>query len=95
MQQIIKHTEVFIMTENKNILKGNKHAELHTVRNKEFYAVIETKTKAKDKFTGKETTRTQTAIVSAEGTRMEAKNELEAIAKQNGGTVSYFGGFVN
>ncbi|PGO60614.1 hypothetical protein [Priestia megaterium] len=83
------------MTENKNILKGNKHAELHTVRNKEFYAVIETKKKVKDKFTGKETTRTTTTIESAVGTRIEAKNELEAVAKENGGTVAYFGGFVN
>ncbi|MFS0905691.1 hypothetical protein AB3N02_21845 [Priestia aryabhattai] len=79
------------MTEDKNILKGNKQADFKVVRNHKFYAVIEVK--MKNERDGKTTAKT--IIVDAEGTRMEAKNELEAIAKAQGGKVTYFGGFVN
>jgi hypothetical protein len=72
--------EEFKMKENKNILKGNRHAELKTVRNHSFYATIEVKDK--------------TFVYSYVGNRLEAKRELEAIAKELGGTISYFGGFV-
>lgn len=68
------------MKENKNILKGNRHAELKTVKNHKFYATIEVKDK--------------TFVYSHEGTRIEARRELQAIAKELGGKISHFGGFV-
>jgi hypothetical protein len=82
------------MTEDKNILKGNKQADFKVVHNHKFYGVIELKVKGRDEK-GKEVTKSKTIIVDAEGTRMQAKNEIEAIAKAKGGKVTYFGGFVN
>lgn len=79
------------MKENKNILKGNKQAEQKVVRDKSFYAIVEYNVKSeKDGSTSK-----KTIVLETTGTRMEAKNELIAEAKSLGGTVTYFGGFVN
>lgn len=69
------------MKENKNIIKGNRHAELKVVRDKEFYITF--------------TTKEGNFVATHVGTRMEAKNALYSLAKKEGGTVTFFGGFTN
>jgi hypothetical protein len=78
------------MTENKNIIKGDKFAEPKAVVKHGFYAVIDFKVKNKDGSTS-----TKSVIEEAFGTRLEAKRELEAVAKASGGVITHFGGFKN
>lgn len=77
------------MNQDKNIIKGNRHAEMRTVTEHSFYAVIEIK--VKNVIDG--STRIKTVIESAFGSRIKVKKELENVARSLGGKVTYFGGF--
>lgn len=69
------------MKKNKNIIKGNKQAELKGVTKHMFYAVIQIGEKS--------------YVEEFEGTRIEAKRELQDVANKMGGKITHFGGFRN
>ena len=81
------------MTENKNILKGNRHAELHVVTKFDFYGVVEVRG-GKDKLGNVLPDKSLIHHVE-NATRIEAKREVEAFAKSVGGKLIHFGGFKN
>jgi len=78
------------MTDNKNIIKGNRHVVIKPIKAREFYAIIELKKKNK-----KGETSTTSVLSTHFGSRLQAKNELNRVAKQMNGEVVYFGAFKN
>jgi hypothetical protein len=65
------------MTENKNIIKGNKQVDRKVNTKRNFYAVIEIND--------------QSFVETFLGERIEARNKLESSAKRKGGKVAFFG----
>lgn len=78
------------MKENKNIIKGNRHAEMKAIKGHHFYAVVELTSKDKAGNTIKKDVLVTTVSPT---TRIKAEKELELEAKKMGGKVTYFGGF--
>lgn len=78
------------MKENKNIIKGNRHAEMKAIKGHHFYAVVELTNKDKAGNTIKKDVLVTTVSPT---TRIKAEKELELEAKKMGGKVTYFGGF--
>ena len=77
------------MTDNKNIIKGDRFAPFKTVKEHEFYAIIRTASKKDEDKVSKD------FLITHYGSRLEAKNELHARAKAEGAEVVYFGPFKN
>lgn len=67
-------------------LNEYKFAEMKTVKNKKFYAVIELKYKDKNGETV-----TKQIVEEYFGDRLSAKQELHRIAKANNGILVHFG----
>ncbi len=78
------------MRTDKNILKGNKQANMKVVTKKEWYALIEVKYKDKEGNTF-----TKEVLYTTFGERIVAKAELHAVAKSLGGVVTRFEAFKN
>lgn len=76
---------------NKNMLKDNARMENKPATKSKFYAVIDMKVKVM--IDGKEATEVKSFVASAFGTRLQAKQELESLARANGGKITHFGGF--
>jgi len=62
------------MRVDKNILKGNRFADLKTVKKRNFYVVM--------------TIDKKDVVVTFEGTRIDAKNYFDAVAKANKGKIT-------
>lgn len=78
------------MREDKNIIKGNRFAELNLVTKREFYAVIDVGGKDKE---GNSVTKSY--VETFVGERIEAKKVLASVAKKLNGKVTYFGAVKN
>ena len=82
------------MKKDKNIIKGDRFVELKTVKEREFYAVVEKKVKVPVKGEPNTfTNETKSFVITAVGTRIQAKNELNQEAKRLGAKLVHFGGF--
>lgn len=79
------------MNKDRNIIKGNKFADLKVKRFKLWYAVIDIK--VKQMVDGESKTVSRSIVEQYYGTRSRAKRELEQLAKANNGKITHFNAY--